>query len=117
MRNTFIETVIKFSRNNPPPYLITGDLGYSVLELFQKEFPDNFINVGILEQSMMSMSAGIASQNQKVFAGGKRHPDCNRNQGHCESIAGGRRQQTGRTGGLSKLLYKPNRPDCSCLRA
>jgi transketolase len=48
--------------------LITGDLGYSVLELFQKEFPGKFINVGILEQSMMSMSAGIASQNQKVFA-------------------------------------------------
>jgi transketolase len=48
--------------------LITGDLGYSVLESFQKEFPSKFINVGILEQSMMSMSAGIASQNQKVFA-------------------------------------------------
>jgi transketolase len=68
MRNTFIDTVLKFSRNNPPPYLLTGDLGYSVLELFQKEFPARFINVGILEQSMMSMSAGIASQNQKVFA-------------------------------------------------
>lgn len=68
MRKTFIETILKYSRNNPIPYLITGDLGYSVLEEFQIVNPDNFINVGILEQSMISISAGISSQNKKVFA-------------------------------------------------
>jgi transketolase len=67
MRKTFIETILNYSRSNPVPYLITGDLGYSVLEEFQIAYPDNFINVGILEQSMMSISAGIASQNKKVF--------------------------------------------------
>ena len=46
MRKTFIETILKYSRSNPVPYLITGDLGYSVLEEFQIAHPDNFINVG-----------------------------------------------------------------------
>jgi len=68
MRKTFIKTVLDYSINNPVPYLVTGDLGYSVLEEFQIAHPDKFINVGILEQSMLSMSAGISSQDKKVFA-------------------------------------------------
>ncbi len=35
MRKTFIEAVLDYSINNPVPYLLTGDLGYSVLEEFQ----------------------------------------------------------------------------------
>jgi transketolase C-terminal domain/subunit len=68
MRKTFIQAVLDYSMNNPVPYLITGDLGYSVLEEFQIAHSDKFINVGILEQSMISMSAGISSQDKKVFA-------------------------------------------------
>lgn len=39
-----------------------------MLESFRERFPDRFINVGIAEQSLMSIAAGIASKNNKVFA-------------------------------------------------
>lgn len=44
-----------------------GDLGYNVVEEFQKEFPDRFYNAGISEQNMASMAAGLASQGYHVF--------------------------------------------------
>jgi transketolase len=68
MRNTLVESILEFSKNNTPPYILTGDLGYSVLEPFMQKYKNRFINVGIMEQSMMSIAAGIASQNNKVFA-------------------------------------------------
>jgi transketolase len=42
--------------------LITADLGYGVLEPFQKAFPDRFFNVGIAEQNAVGVAAGMASQ-------------------------------------------------------
>ena len=68
MRKVFIETILDYSNNNQAPFLLTGDLGYSVLEPFKVKYPDSFINVGIMEQSMMSIAAGISSQKRKVFA-------------------------------------------------
>ena len=68
MRKEFINTLLEFSKVNQAPYLLTGDLGYSVLEPYQELYPDRFINVGIMEQSMMSIAAGLASQGNKVFA-------------------------------------------------
>jgi transketolase len=68
MRKQFIATILDYSKNNPVPFLLTGDLGFSVLEPFKEKYPNNFINVGIMEQSMMSIAAGISSQGSKVFA-------------------------------------------------
>jgi transketolase len=68
MRKEFIATILEYSENNQVPFLLTGDLGFSVLEPFKEKYPNNFINVGIMEQSMMSIAAGISSQGSKVFA-------------------------------------------------
>ena len=68
MRKQFIATILEYSENNQVPFLLTGDLGFSVLEPFKEKYPNNFINVGIMEQSMMSIAAGISSQGSKVFA-------------------------------------------------
>ena len=68
MRKFFVETLLNYANKNNVPLILTGDLGYSVLEPFKEKYPNNFINVGIMEQSMMSIAAGIASQNKKVFA-------------------------------------------------
>jgi transketolase len=68
VRKILIETILDYSTNNQTPFLLTGDLGYSVLEPFKEKYPDSFINVGVMEQSMMSIAAGISSQNRKVFA-------------------------------------------------
>ncbi len=68
MRKIFVETILDYSKNNNVPMILTGDLGYSVLEPFKEKYPNNFINVGIMEQSMMSIAAGMSSQNKKIFA-------------------------------------------------
>lgn len=46
---------------------MTGDLGYGVLDGFEKELPGQFINSGVNEQTMMGMAAGYASTGKRVF--------------------------------------------------
>jgi transketolase len=67
MRNTIINIIHKAARENKDIYFLTGDLGYSVLEDFQSELPDQVINAGIAEQNMMSVAAGLALAGKKVF--------------------------------------------------
>jgi transketolase len=67
MRNTFITILSKAAQENTKIVLIVGDLGYSVVEDFQKKFPDRFYNAGISEQNMASMAAGLASEGFHVF--------------------------------------------------
>ncbi len=66
MRKYLVDSILNNSQKSLP-FFITGDLGYSVLEPLQEYLGENFINVGILEQSMMSMAGGIAKNGNKVF--------------------------------------------------
>lgn len=67
MRDTFIATLLVEARKDPNIILITGDLGYGVLDIFQQELPGQFINSGVNEQTMMGMAAGYASTGKRVF--------------------------------------------------
>jgi transketolase len=67
MRTAFVETLLEEAKLNPSIILITGDLGFGVLEKFQSEVPKQFINSGVAEQAMMGMAAGIASTGKRVF--------------------------------------------------
>jgi transketolase len=40
--------------------LLTGDLGYQVVEPFAERFADRFINVGVAEQNMVGIATGLA---------------------------------------------------------
>jgi transketolase len=60
MRKTFIDTLIKLAREDFRVFLVTADMGYSVLEPFQKEFPDRFLNSGVAEQNTVGLAAGLA---------------------------------------------------------
>jgi transketolase len=67
MRNTFIRDLVQHARKNDKIALIVGDLGFSVVEPFAKEFPDRFINAGVAEQNMTGIAAGMASEGYHVF--------------------------------------------------
>jgi transketolase len=67
MRNAFIEELVTLAVTNERIILMVGDLGYSVVEPFQKKFPNRFINAGVAEQNMMGMAAGLASEGFHVF--------------------------------------------------
>lgn len=67
MRNSFISALEELAEKNENIYFITGDLGYSVIEGFQKKFPKRFLNAGIAEQNMTGMAAGLSSLSKIVF--------------------------------------------------
>lgn len=49
---------------NPNIWVITGDLGYKMLDFIKRDFPDRFINVGAAEQAMIGIAVGLALQNK-----------------------------------------------------
>jgi len=67
MRDTFIEELTKRALIDPNVFLITGDLGFGVLEEFGESFPDQFLNAGVAEQNMTAIAAGMAMEGRKVF--------------------------------------------------
>jgi len=67
MRTAFIDQLIKEARVNEKIFLLVGDLGYNVVEPFAKEFPDRFQNVGIAEQNMAGLAAGLAMTGYNVY--------------------------------------------------
>jgi transketolase len=67
MRNTFINQLQFRAKEDPSILLLTGDLGYGVVDNFALELPEQFINFGINEQTMMSAAAGLASKGFKPF--------------------------------------------------
>lgn len=67
MRTSFINQLLDEARNNDKIFLIVGDLGYHVIEPFANEFPDRFLNVGIAEQNMAGVAAGLAMTGYNVY--------------------------------------------------
>ena len=48
-------------------YVLTGDIGYGIFDDFRKKYSERFINLGILEQSLISVSAGMALEGLHPF--------------------------------------------------
>jgi transketolase len=67
VRNKFVELLDSETSNNAKIRLLTGDLGYGVLDNYSIKYRDNFINCGISEQSMIGIAGGLSSMGQKVF--------------------------------------------------
>ena len=67
MRNRVINRITEFAKSNKNLFLITGDLGFGVVDEFKEIYPNQFINVGIAEQNMMAIAAGLAKEGNKVF--------------------------------------------------
>lgn len=67
MRTAFVETLCQLAADNPRIWLLTGDLGFSVLERFASAFPDRYVNVGVAEQNMTGLAAGLAHCGKVVF--------------------------------------------------
>jgi len=55
------------AERDPRVWLLTGDLGYSVLERFSSQFPGRYLNAGVAEQNMAGVAAGLALTGKIVF--------------------------------------------------
>lgn len=61
-RVAFAETLAELARVDPRIVVVCNDsVGSSNMNGFQNEFPDRLVNVGIAEQNMVGVSAGLAN--------------------------------------------------------
>lgn len=67
MRDRFIQTLSRLAEHDPRIMLITGDLGFGVLNDYRQRFPKQFINAGVAEQNMTLVATGMALEGHIVF--------------------------------------------------
>ena len=67
MRTAFIETLCELAAQDKRVWLLAGDLGFSVLERFAQRFPERYVNMGVAEQNMTGVAAGLALEGRIVF--------------------------------------------------
>lgn len=69
-RSGFGEGLVEAGKENPNVVALCADLSPSVrMDLFQKEFPERFIEVGIAESNMVSIASGMALSGKIPFVG------------------------------------------------
>ncbi|MBI3610078.1 MAG: transketolase [Nitrospirae bacterium] len=67
MRTVFFRTLLDSAERNERINLVVGDLGFGVVEPFAAKFPKRFLNVGVAEQNMTGIAAGMALSGKIVF--------------------------------------------------
>ena len=67
MRRTFGKIISELADIDEKIYVLVGDIGYRVFDEFREKYPDRFINMGICEQSMIGVSAGMALEGLKPW--------------------------------------------------
>jgi len=60
MRSRFGEVISKLADKNEDIIVIVADIGYRVFDDFRDKYPERFINMGICEQSIISVASGMA---------------------------------------------------------
>jgi len=65
MRKLFSELLYKSMEKNNDIWLLTGDLGFGVLNDCREKFPERSYNVGAAEQLMLGAAVGLA-HNKKI---------------------------------------------------
>lgn len=69
MRNTFSETLYAEATANPDVYIVVADISPAgSMAKFSSEYPERFINVGVAEQTMIGIAAGLALKGCQPFA-------------------------------------------------
>jgi len=67
LRDTFIRTLTDIARRDKRVMLLTADMGFKVLDHFAKNFPNQFLNMGVAEQNMAGVATGLALEGKIVF--------------------------------------------------
>ncbi|MFW6115838.1 MAG: transketolase family protein [Chloroflexota bacterium] len=68
MREAFGRTLVEIARDNPDIVVLDADLASSTKVLyFAREFPDRFFQMGVAEQNMMGVAAGMALMGKIPF--------------------------------------------------
>lgn len=69
MRDAYGETLLELGKTNPDIVVLDADLCPSTMtKYFMKEFPERSFDIGIAEQNMVSIAAGLAASGKIPFA-------------------------------------------------
>jgi transketolase len=69
VRNTFSEALYQEATENPDIYIVVADISPAgSMSKFSAQYPERFINVGVAEQSMIGICAGLALKGCQPFA-------------------------------------------------
>jgi transketolase len=67
VRATFARILSELAEKDDRIVLLTGDLGFTVLEPFRDKFPKRFFNMGVAEQNMVGVATGMAEAGMVPF--------------------------------------------------
>jgi transketolase len=68
MRDALLRRIHGAMETDPSIFFVSADFGSPVLDRIRADYPERFINVGIAEQNLINVSAGLALEGYKVFA-------------------------------------------------
>jgi len=68
MRDALLTSLHHAMQTDSDLFFVTADFGSPVLDAIRADRPDRFINVGIAEQNLINISAGLALEGFTVFA-------------------------------------------------
>ena len=67
IRGYFAAALYNEMQKNERIWLLTGDLGYGMLDKIRDDYPDRFVNVGASEQTLVGAGVGLALSGKIVF--------------------------------------------------
>ena len=67
IRDAFFDRVYDFAKNNPNIFFISADMDAFSLRKLSKDFPNQYLNVGVSEQNMINVACGLAISGKSVF--------------------------------------------------
>ena len=68
MRDAFIVAITERMESDPSLFFLSADFGSPKLDILAQRFPERFINVGIAEQNLINIAAGLALEGHAVVA-------------------------------------------------
>ena len=67
MRRRFGEVITQLADVDEKIYIVVGDIGFKIFDEFREKYPDRFINMGVCEQSIISVASGMALEGLKPW--------------------------------------------------
>ncbi len=64
MRRIFGKTIVELAERDPKVILLTGDVEQNMDE-YKRRFPDRYFNLGLCEQTMIGIAAGMALEGRR----------------------------------------------------
>lgn len=68
MRDALLTRICDTMATDPSIFLVTADFGSPIIDRVRADHADRFVNVGVAEQNLINVSAGLALEGFNVFA-------------------------------------------------